>query len=92
MDLQNEVQLLIKEIEKTHRYSMSRIYNLHNKIFNKNELPQSCASCLIKKVKDLKNWLSTENADAVSNTEVVTKLKTGSKKKQKNASTKKEFL
>lgn len=53
-----EVELLVKEIEKTHRYSMSRVYNLHNKVFEKNETPQACASCLIRKVNELRDWLS----------------------------------
>lgn len=55
-----DVETLIKDVEKTHRYSMSRIYGLYNEVFNTNEKPQSCASCLIRKVKELKNWLETE--------------------------------
>ncbi|MDR0825213.1 MAG: hypothetical protein LBN74_08975 [Prevotella sp.] len=56
-----EVKNLIDEVEKTHRYSMSKIYGLHNKVFDTNEMPQSCASCLIRKVRELKKWIETAN-------------------------------
>mgnify|MGYP000861553420 CR=1 FL=1 len=55
--LVNEVQVLVDEVARTHRYSMSRIYGLYNKVFDKNETPQSCASCLIRKVRELTAWL-----------------------------------
>jgi len=54
--LMHEVNELIAEVEKTHRYSASKIYGLSNKVFNKNETPEGCASCLIRKVNDLKLW------------------------------------
>lgn len=54
--LRSEVEALVREVEKTHRYSMSRIYGLYNRVFGTNETPQSCASCLIRKVRELKNW------------------------------------
>lgn len=56
--LRSEVEALIREVEKTHRYSMSRIYGLYNRVFGTNETPQSCASCLIRKVREFKNWLA----------------------------------
>lgn len=56
--LRSEVETLVREVEKTHRYSMSRIYGLYNRVFGTNETPQSCASCLIRKVRELKNWLA----------------------------------
>lgn len=52
----DKVNYLIKEVETTHRYSMSRIYGLYNEVFSVNEVPQSCASCLIRKVNQLKAW------------------------------------
>jgi hypothetical protein len=55
-----EVKKLVCEVEKTHRYSMSRIYGLYNEVFGTNETPQSCASCLIRKVRELKAWFSEE--------------------------------
>ncbi len=60
--LRSEVEALVREVEKTHRYSMSRIYGLYNRVFGTNETPQSCASCLIRKVRELKNWLA-KNSD-----------------------------
>lgn len=57
-----EVKDLINEVDRTHRYSMSKIYGLTNKVFNRNEQPQSCASCLIRKVNELKKWLEVEES------------------------------
>lgn len=59
-DLIKEVKTLIADVDKTHRYSMSKIYGLSNKVFNKNEQPQSCASCLIRKVDELRKWLDQQ--------------------------------
>lgn len=64
-----EVRLLVKEVEKTHRYSMSKIYGAYNKVFNTSEIPASCASCLIRKVKALKEWLKTQDAIVVTSAE-----------------------
>lgn len=57
------VKELVKEVDKTHRYSMSRIYGLYNEVFEKNEEPQSCASCLIRKVKELRDWLESSSGE-----------------------------
>lgn len=57
-----KVENLLNEVNITHRYSMSRIYGLYNEVFSKNETPQSCASCLIRKVRELKTWLDLEKA------------------------------
>lgn len=54
------VESLVAEVDKTHRYSMSRIYDAHNHVFGKSEKPQSCASCLIRKMQELKQWLGTQ--------------------------------
>ncbi|GHV39693.1 hypothetical protein FACS1894179_04990 [Bacteroidia bacterium] len=56
-ELKSEVEILLDEVDRTHRYSMSRIYSLWNIVNEKDETPQSCASCLIRKVKDLRSWL-----------------------------------
>lgn len=56
INLHSDVLDLIQDVERTHRYSMSRIYSTYNAVFGTNELPQSCASCLIRKVKQLKEW------------------------------------
>lgn len=54
----NEVKALVDEVDKTHRYSMSRIYGAYNAVFGTKEQPQSCSSCLIRKVRELKEWLT----------------------------------
>lgn len=58
-----EAKDLINEVDRTHRYSMSKIYGLTNKVFNRNEQPQSCASCLIRKVNELKKWLESQTGE-----------------------------
>ena len=63
INLKQEVEQLLAEIDKTHRYSMSRIYDLTNRVFNNNEKHQSCASCLIRKVRELKSWLAKQEND-----------------------------
>lgn len=60
MKLTNQVESLLTEIEQTHRYSMSRIYNIYNEVFGTNEKSQSCASCLIRKVNELRKWLNEQ--------------------------------
>lgn len=64
VQLRKEVAALIADVEKTHRYSMSRIYALSNEIFARDEKPQSCSSCLIRKVRELRNWLDSQEVVA----------------------------
>lgn len=64
-ELKSEVEILLDEVDRTHRYSMSRIYSLWNIVNEKNETPQSCASCLIRKVRDLRSWLEKESENDV---------------------------
>lgn len=80
-DLKQEVEQLLTEIDKTHRYSMSRIYSLANTVFNKTDKPQSCASCLIRKVRELRNWLKTQEVEEQL-TETVAKTKKATKKRK----------
>ncbi len=65
MELKEKVELLISEIDKTHRYSMSRIYGLYNEVFEKSEVAQSCASCLIRKVNSMREWLKKQEVTEV---------------------------
>ena len=58
--MKEEVIELLDHVDKTHRYSMSKIYGLYNQIFGTNEVPQSCVSCLIRKVKALREWLEQQ--------------------------------
>lgn len=65
-ELKAEVEILIEEVDRTHRYSMSRIYGLFNRVKGTDERPQSCASCLIRKVKELREWLNAQQVAEVS--------------------------
>lgn len=56
MELIKRVEELLLEIDKTHKYSMSRIYGLYNEVFGIAETPQSCASCLLRKTSKLREW------------------------------------
>ncbi len=86
-DLRDKVKELVQEVEKTHRYSMSRVYSAYNEVFDKNEQPQACASCLIRKVNELKKWLA-EQADSEEDTTPPSTLKTASQKTKRKASKK----
>lgn len=70
--LKEDVAQLVAQTEKTHRYSMSRIYSLYNQVFKTTEQPQSCASCLIRKVKQLKIWLASQPTENEAKNEVKT--------------------
>lgn len=82
-----KVQALVKEVDETHRYSMSRIYGLANEVFGENETPESCASCLIRKVNQLKAWLKQEEDKELvlspTNLESVDLVEKASKPKRK---------
>jgi len=57
-----EAEALIADVDKTHRYSMSKIYGLYNRVFDTKETPQSCASCLMRKVNELRKWVQAEKS------------------------------
>lgn len=85
-ELIQQAENLVAEVKKTHRYSMSRIYELWNEIFEKSETPQSCASCLIRKMADIKGWLEEEKKDIMEpseNEQPVTPSKPQKKTKKK---------
>ncbi|QIK53440.1 hypothetical protein G7051_03385 [Dysgonomonas sp. HDW5B] len=79
--LVQKVESLLKEVNSTHRYSMSRIYGLYNEVFAVAEVPQSCASCLIRKVNELKSWLIQQSKDKNS-VDIKTELKVAKKGKK----------
>ena len=85
MEIKQKIETLISEIEKTHKYSMSRIYGLYNEVFSVAETPQSCASCLIRKVNQLKQWLATQpnNIEEVATTDTDTTDQLGTSQKKK---------
>jgi len=64
-ELLQNVREALTYIEKTHRYSMSRLYALWNFIFSRNEAPKSCASCLIRKSRDLSDWMRKEEIASI---------------------------
>lgn len=80
--LKQDVEQLLIEVDKTHRYSMSKIYSLSNDVFGKNEMPQSCASCLIRKVRELRKWFQSQVEEK---TEIVSTVKTKRKSKSRKA-------
>lgn len=41
-----------------HKYSVSKVYGVANAVFERNEKPQTCGSCLQRLVRDLKRWLA----------------------------------
>lgn len=86
MELKEKVLLLISDVEKTHKYSTSRIYGVYNEVFETTEKPQSCASCLIRKISQLKIWLREQDIllEKLNNNEEQSKAKLKTKKtKQK---------
>ncbi|NDV79347.1 hypothetical protein [Dysgonomonas sp. 511] len=68
-DIKQRVRHLLDETDKTHRYSMSGIYTLYNEVFDRNETPQSCASCLIRKARELRRWLESQEGCNTTNQE-----------------------
>lgn len=79
-ELYSKIKQLIEDVASTHKYSMSRIYGLYNEAFGVVETPQSCASCLIRKVNQLKRWLAEQEAPVQASTEI--KKQAGCKRKK----------
>lgn len=69
--LVNDVKQLLADIDATHRYSISRIYGLYNRATGRDETPQSCASCLIRKTKELRAWIALQEQDANNRSPVI---------------------
>lgn len=55
-----KAKTLVDDVKRTHEYSMSRIYGMYTEITGKRETPQSCPSCLIRKVRFIENWINEE--------------------------------
>jgi len=60
LEIMQNVREVLIYTERTHKYSMSRLYALWNFLFDRNETPQTCSSCLIRKSQDLRTWLAKE--------------------------------
>ena len=71
-DLKNRIKELVKYVERTHLYSSSKIYDLYNEAYNKNERQSTCASCLLTRVRLLKKWLQEHPEEVNEVEEVVT--------------------
>lgn len=68
-DLKNRIKELVEYVDKTHRYSSSKIYELYNEVYNKNERQSTCASCLLTRVRLLKKWLQEHPEEEVNDVE-----------------------
>lgn len=68
-DLRNRIKELVEYIERTHLYSSSKIYELYNEAYNKNERQSTCASCLLTRVRLLKKWLQEHPEEEVNDIE-----------------------
>lgn len=68
-DLKNRIKELVEYVERTHLYSSSKIYELYNEAYNKNERQSTCASCLLTRVRLLKKWLQEHPEEEVKKEE-----------------------
>ena len=56
-ELIEKARQIINEADIRHHYSISAIYETYNAITGANEKRQSCSSCLLNKVKEIRKWL-----------------------------------
>lgn len=62
---------LVKQVEgviaeaKKHTFSVSRVFAAYNEVFNLNETPQTCASCLRSRAEKLTAWYNEGNKSGV---------------------------
>ena len=68
-DLRERIKELVEYVERTHLYSSSKIYDLYNEAYNKNERQSTCASCLLTRVRLLKKWLQEHPEEEVNEAE-----------------------
>lgn len=54
-ELQDKVKFVLQQA-KSNRYSVSRIYAAYNGVFELQEAPQTCSTCLTSRVKRLLEW------------------------------------
>lgn len=50
------------EGDKRHRYSTAATFKAHNTIFNLNEVPSTCTSCVVNRAKAVLEWLKGYDA------------------------------
>lgn len=68
-NLRERIKELVEHVERTHLYSSSKIYDLYNEAYNKNERQSTCASCLLTRVRLLKKWLQEHPEEEVNEVE-----------------------
>ena len=68
-NLRERIKELIEYVERTHLYSSSKIYELYNEAYNKNERQSTCASCISTRVRLLKKWLQEHPEEEVNDME-----------------------
>ena len=68
-NLRERIKELVEYTERTHLYSSSKIYELYNEAYNKNERQSTCASCLLTRVRLLKKWLQEHPEEEVKKEE-----------------------
>lgn len=68
-NLRNRIKELVEYVERTHLYSSSKIYDLYNEAYNKNERQSTCTSCLLTRVRLLKKWLQEHPEEEVNDVE-----------------------
>lgn len=54
-ELKDKVKLVL-QMKQNNRYSVSRIYFAHNKVFGLNEAPETCSTCLTSRATNLLKW------------------------------------
>ena len=57
-ELIKKARLVVNEADSHHRYSISGIYEVYNAITGRDEKKQNCSTCLLNKVKEIRQWLA----------------------------------
>lgn len=52
----NDIKEIIETTEKTHTYQSGVIYTIYNDLYNRNDKPSTCGSCVKTRFKLIKKW------------------------------------
>lgn len=58
--MKNKVKELLDDIDKTKRYSMSRISSVYNEVFGTKDIPSASVNKLLRKVTSLRDWYNKQ--------------------------------
>jgi hypothetical protein len=58
----NEIRTFIQDTKQSHRYSTSKIYGYTNYLFEKNEQPSTCRSCVLNHFHQIEQWIADYDA------------------------------